>query len=162
MVLRNRIHRSLAVAGTLVVAAGTLALSSAAGASGSHAVAARTITLNDSGHLRETSHKGFNLYESGKASGTIGGTVSLHLDVVSTNRVTAELTVYASGGGSMSGTASGSYRNNGATASFSGSLSITHGTGKYAHARGSGISFSGTIERLHGSVTVRVNGHLSV
>ncbi len=162
MVLRrNRIQRSLAVAGTLAVAAGTLALSSAAGASGSHAVAAGTITLNDSGHLRETSHKGFNLYESGKASGSIGGTVTLHLDVVSTNRVTAELTVSTSGG-SMSGTASGSYRNEGATASFSGSLSITHGTGKYAHAHGSGISFSGSIERVNGSVNVHVDGHLSV
>lgn len=161
MVLRNRIHRSLAVAGTLAVAAGTLAFSGAAGASGPLAGAAGTVTLNDSGHLRETSHKGFNLYESGKANGTIGGTVSLHLDVVSTNRVTAELTVYANGG-SMSGKASGNYRNNGATASFSGTLTITHGTGKYSHAHGSGISFSGTIERLHGSVTVHVNGHLSV
>jgi hypothetical protein len=141
MVLRNRIHRRLAVASTLVVAAGT-------------------ITLNDTGHLRETSHKGFNLYENGQASGSIGGSVTLHLDVVSTNRVTAELTVHANGG-SMSGNASGDYRNNGSTASFSGTLSINHGTGKYSHAHGSGISFSGTIERVNGSVTVRVNGHLS-
>ncbi len=159
MVLK-RIHRNLVVAGTLVAAAGTLALTGAAGASGSSAAAAGTITLNDTGHLRETSHKGFNLYESGQATGSIGGTVSLHLDVVSTNRVTAELTVHANGG-SMSGDASGDYRNNGATASFSGSLSITHGTGKYSHAHGSGISFSGAIERVNGSVTVRVNGHLS-
>jgi hypothetical protein len=160
VVMRNRIHRSLAAVGALAAATGTLALAGTAGASGSTAVAAKTITLNDTGRLHETSHRGFNLYESGAATGTIGGTVSLHLDVVSTNRVTAEITVHASGG-SMTGTASGAYRNNGSTASFSGTLSITRGTGKYSHAHGSGLSFSGTIQRASGSVTVRVNGHLS-
>jgi hypothetical protein len=160
VVLRNRIHRSLAVAGTLA-AAGTLALAGAAGASGSSAAAARTITLNDTGHLSETSHKGFNLNYSGRASGTIAGTIYLHLHVINTNRFTAELSVYPHGS-SMSGTASGSYRNNGPTASFSGTLSITRGTGSYSGAHGSGISFSGDIQRSSGAVTVRVNGHLSV
>ncbi|MFI5003687.1 MAG: autotransporter [Solirubrobacterales bacterium] len=160
MVTRNRIHRSLAAAGALAAAAGTFAVAGTAGASGPTASGARTITLNDTGRLHETSHRGFNLYESGSATGTIRGSVSMRLDVVSTNRVTAELTVHASGG-SMSGNASGAYRNNGATASFSGTLSITHGTGKYSHAHGSGISFSGTIQRTSGAVTVRVNGHLS-
>lgn len=160
MVLRNRIHRRLAVTGVLA-AAGTLALIGASGASGSTAAAARTITLNDTGHLRETSHKGFNLNESGQASGTIAGTIYLHLRIVSTNRVTAEMSVYPHGS-SMTGTASGAYRNNGATASFTGTLTITRGTGSYAHAHGSGLSFSGTIQRASGSVTVRVNGHLSV
>jgi hypothetical protein len=160
VIMRNRIQRSLAAASALAAAAGAVALVGAPGASGSTASAAKTITLNDSAHLHESSHRGFNLYESGQASGSIGGTVSLHLDVVSTNRVTAELTVHASGG-TMSGSASGDYRNEGATATFSGTLSITHGTGKYSHAHGSGISFSGTIQRESGAVTVRVNGHLS-
>jgi hypothetical protein len=62
----------------------------------------------------------------------------------------------------MSGNASGSYRTNGGTASFSGTLSITRGTGGYAHAHGSGISFTGTINRSNDSVTVHVNGKLSV
>jgi hypothetical protein len=140
-----------------------LALSAGAtGAAGSTAArAARTITLNDTGNLHKTSKKGFNLYESGNATGSVSGSISLHLDVVSTNRVTAELTVYPRGS-SMSGNASGSYRTNGGTASFSGTLSITRGTGGYAHARGSGISFTGTINRSNDSVTVHVNGKLSV
>jgi hypothetical protein len=143
-----------AAAGALTLAAGT------AGASGSAASAARTITLKDTAHLHKTSSKGFNLYETGTATGTVAGTLSLHLDVVSTNRVTAELSVYPKGS-SLSGTASGSYRNNGSTASFSGTLSITRGSGSYAHAHGSGISFSGTIERSNDAVTVQVSGHLS-
>jgi hypothetical protein len=132
----------------------------AVGAWGSGAHASRTISLNDSGHLHRTSHKGFNLYESGTASGSLAGSLSLHLDVVSTNRVSATLTVSPSGG-SMTGTASASYRNNGGTASFSGTMSISHGTGKYAHAHGSGLRFSGTIQRSNDAVTVKVNGSLS-
>jgi hypothetical protein len=161
VVSRNRIHRSLAVAGTLAVAAGTLVFSGAAGASGSRAAAARTITLNDTGHLRETSHKNFYLNYSGQASGTVAGTIYLHLHVINTSRFTAELSVYPRGS-SMSGTASGSYRNNGPTASFTGTLSINRGTGSYSHAHGSGISFSGATQRSNGDTTVRVNGHLSV
>jgi hypothetical protein len=162
--MRSFVHRSLAAGSALAVAAGVLAANlavGAAGASRSTAAAARTITLDDTGNLRETSHKGFNLNESGQASGTIAGTIYLHLHIISTNRVSAELNVYPRGS-SMTGTASGSYRNNGATASFSGSLSINDGTGSYSHAHGSGISFSGTIQRSSGAVTVRVNGHLSV
>lgn len=157
MVIRRHIHRCLAV-GSLLAAAGALALTS--GAAGSTAGAARTISLNDSAHLHKTSSHGFNLYESGQASGSLGGALTLHLDVVSTNRVTAELTVHPSGG-SMSGNASGSYHVDGGTANFSGSLSITRGTGSYSHAHGSGISFSGTIQRSNDAVTVRVNGRLS-
>jgi hypothetical protein len=132
----------------------------AAGASGATAGAARTISLNDTAHLHRTSSHGFNLYESGSASGTLGGSISLHLDVVSTNRVTAQITVHPSGG-SISGTATGSYRNNGSTASFSGTMNVTSGTGSYSHAHGSGLSFSGTIQRSNDAVTVRVSGHFS-
>jgi hypothetical protein len=132
----------------------------AAGAAGATAGAARTVSLNDTAHLHRTSSHGFNLYESGSASGTLGGSISLHLDVVSTNRVTAQITVHPSGG-SISGTASGSYRNNGSTASFSGTMTVTSGTGSYSHAHGSGLSFSGTIQRSNDAVTVHVSGHFS-
>jgi hypothetical protein len=160
MVSRNRIHRRLAVAGTLVAAAGALALTGAAGASGSAATAARTITLNDTGHLRQTSHKNFYLGYSGQTSGTVAGTIYLHIHVLGFNRFTAELSVYPHGS-SMTGTASGSYRNTGPTATFSGTLSISRGTGSYSGAHGSGISFSGTTQRSNGNTTVRVNGHLA-
>jgi hypothetical protein len=154
-------HRRLAVGGVLAAAAGTMALAvGVTGAAGSPARAAGTITLNDTGHLHKTSSKGFNLYESGQASGSIAGAVTLSLDVTSTTHVKAELTVHAHGG-TMTGTASGNYHNLGSTATFTGTLSITRGTGTYSHAHGSGISFSGTIQRASGAVTVRVDGRLS-
>jgi hypothetical protein len=161
VVRRNRIHRRLAVVGALAATAGTLALTGAAGAARSTATAARTITLNDTGHLRETSHRNFYLNFSGQASGSVSGTLYLHLHVLGLNRFTAELSVYPHGS-SISGTASGSYRNTGPTATFSGTLSVSRGTGGYSHAHGSGIGFNGSIQRSGGATTVHVNGRLSV
>jgi hypothetical protein len=162
MVTKGRSNRSLAGA-SLVAAASALALiAGAGGAAGATAVAARTVTLNDTGHLHKLSGShGFYLSESGQATGSIGGSLYLHLHIVSTNRVTAEVSIYPHGS-SMTGTASGSYHVNGGTASFSGTMSITRGTGGYSHARGSGLSFSGTIQRSNDAVTVHVSGRLSV
>jgi hypothetical protein len=161
MVVRGaRRNRSLVVA-SLLAAAGALVLTAGAGgAAGATAGAARTISLNDTAHLHEISGHGFKLYESGTATGSIGGPIYLHLTIVSTNRVTAEVNVYPHGS-SVTGTASGSYHVNGGTASFSGTMSVIRGTGSYAHAHGSGLSFSGTIQRSNKAVTVHVNGHFS-
>lgn len=158
MKARGRSRHSLIAAALL--ATGATALAAAPGIAGASGSAARTVSLNDTGHLHKTAHHGLNLYEAGPTSGSLSGTVTLHLDVVSTNRVTAQLTVH-SGHSSINATASGSYRNNGPTASFSGTLSVTGGTGSYAHAHGSGLSFSGTIQRTTDAVTVRVSGHFS-
>ena len=159
---RSRV-RAMLVAG--VMSAGVLtglagfgvASSSAAGG---RAVAARTISLNETGHLHRTSSSGLKLNEQGSASGTIKGTIYIHLDVVSPNRVTAEVNIYLNGG-SLTGSGSANYRVNGGTASFSGAMSINRGSGSYAHAHGSGLSFSGTIQRLSGSVSVHLSGSMS-
>jgi hypothetical protein len=136
-------------------------ISSAAGSSRSPAAhAARTISLNETGQLHRTSHSGLKLNEQGSASGTIKGTIYIHLDVVSPSRVTAEVSIYPNGG-SLTGTGSADYRVNGGTASFNGTLTIDRGTGSYAGAHGSGLSFSGTIQRLSGSVNVHLSGKMS-
>ncbi len=159
--MRNLARRTLVAGGALAAAAAPAALAvGVAGASGSPAHAARTVSLRDSGNLHKTSKHGFNLYESGSASGSISGSITVHLDVVNTNKVTAELTVNTKGS-SLTGKASGAYRTNGGTASFSGTLTITHGSGSYSGAHGSGISFSGTIQRSNDSMTVHVNGNFS-
>jgi hypothetical protein len=124
------------------------------------AEAARTITLNESGQLHRTSHSGLKLNEEGSASGTIKGTIYIHLDVVSPNRVTAEVNIYPSGS-SLTGSGSAAYHVDGGVANFSGTLAIDRGTGSYAGAHGSGLSFSGTIQRLSGAVTVHLSGKIS-
>jgi hypothetical protein len=124
------------------------------------ASAARTISLTESGQLRLTSKHGFTLNEQGPASGTVAGTIYVHLQIVSTSRVTAEVSI-AARGGSISGDATASYHRGGTSASFSGSLSVTRGTGSYAHAHGAGLSFAGTIQRSNDAIAVRVSGRVS-
>lgn len=122
--------------------------------------AARTLSLNETGRLHLTSHHGFTLNEQGTASGTVPGTIYIHLTITSTNRVTAEVNIYPSGS-SITGSATASYHPSGGVASFSGTMSILRGTGRYRGAHGSGLSFTGTVQRLNDAVTVHVSGRMS-
>lgn len=144
------------VLGALALGAGGASV-----ASGSPpARAARTISLNESGSLHLTSHHGFHLNEQGSASGTIKGTIYIHLDVSSTNRVTAEVNIYPNGG-SLTGYGTANYHADGGQATFSGTLSISRGSGSYAGAHASGLSFTGTIQRVNDATTVHLSGPLS-
>lgn len=148
------------------VAAAALALTCAALApasdgAGTAALSSRVISLNERAQLHLSSRHGFTLNEQGSASGSVAGTMYVHLTIVSSSRVIAEVNFYPRGG-SISGQASASYRRGSSTASFAGTMSITHGTGGYAHARGSGLSFSGTIRRSDEAIVVQVHGTASV
>ncbi len=152
-------------AAVLAAAFGLLCCAPVAGAAANgtapHAHTARTLSLNETGHLRLTSKRGFTLNEQGTASGTIGGTIYIHLHLVSSSRVTAEVNIYTHGG-SLSGSSSSSYQVRGAVAAFSGTLAITRGTGSYSRARARGLRFTGSIQRRNDSVTVQLSGPLSV
>jgi hypothetical protein len=153
---------AMSIATSLVLAplaAGESAKPGSAGAQLAQARSAGTITLNESGDLHLTSKHGFTLNEQGPASGTVRGTIYVHLQIVSTNRVTAEVSI-SPHGGSISGKATASYHKGSTMASFSGSLAISRGTGSYSNARGSGLSFSGTIQRSNDAIAVRVSGRV--
>jgi hypothetical protein len=155
--------RSSRGAWPLAVAAAALLASTCAGAASSRAAtaqAAGTLSLNETGHLHLMSHHGFTLNEQGSTSGTISGTIYIHLNIVSINRVTAEVNIYPSGS-SITGSASASYHPAGGVASFSGTMSIDRGSGHYSGAHGSGLSFSGTVQRVNDAVTVHVSGRMS-
>jgi hypothetical protein len=163
MQYRNR--RLARLAGVLTATAGSLGVLAAAGSSATvpptrPAHAARTISLNETGRLHLLSKHGFTLNEQGTASGTIRGPISVQLTIASTNRVTATVTISPSGG-SISGSGTANYHKGETAASFSGAMSISRGSGSYAHAQGSGLSFSGTIARSNDAITVHVNGRLS-
>lgn len=157
----KRRHAPLTLCATFGVLAVTAALGvvvASAGAARAHD--AGTISLRESGQLHLTSKHGFTLNEAGSASGTIAGTIYIHLNLVSVNRVTAEVNIYPRGG-SLSGSAKAAYHVTGATASFSGSMSVNRGSGSYNHAHASSLSFSGTIKRSNDSVTVHLSGPLT-
>jgi hypothetical protein len=130
------------------------------GASRLSARSARTVSVNERGALHLLSKHGFTLNEQGTGTGTISGTIKVQLKIVSTSRVTAEVTI-STGGGSISGSGSASYHKGETSASFSGALTVSRGSGSYAHAQGSGLSFSGTIARSNDAVSVHVSGHFS-
>jgi len=155
---RSRISSAALALGT--VATAVVVGTGAAGAASPHATAARTLNLNDSASLHLQNKHGLELKEAGTAKGSLAGTLYLQLDVNSTRSVTAKVQVYPSGG-SISGSANADYHVSGSTASFSGTLNITKGSGTYSKAKASGLSFSGTIKRSNDAVTVHVSGKMS-
>jgi hypothetical protein len=126
----------------------------------SSTLAAKTFSLNENGDLHLTGKQGFTLNEDGPASGTVSGTLYVHLKIVSSTRVTAEISLYPHGG-SITCSGRASYKREGSIAKFSGGLEIDRGTGSYAHARGSGLNFSGTIQRSNDAIAVHVGGTAS-
>jgi hypothetical protein len=156
------------LAATVGAAAASLALWSGLGlvraevpeAAGPVGRASRSFDLNESAQLHLTSKHSFTLNEQGTAAGTVRGMIYVHLTIVSTSRVVAEVNIYPRGG-SISGYATAAYHRGSETGSFSGSMSIRNGTGGYRRARGSGLSFSGTIQRSNYAITVQVNGRVS-
>ena len=74
-------------------ASGTLALSTSQ-ARAAVASDARVFSLNENGSLHLTSKHGFTLNEQGSASGTVRGTIYVHLSIVSSSHVTAEVNIY--------------------------------------------------------------------
>jgi hypothetical protein len=156
---RLRVGSRLAAVALLVLSGIGSAI---APATASSARAARTSSLNETGHLHLTSKHNFTLNEQGTATGTARGSIYVHLTLVSSSRAKAELNIYPTGGGSITGNATASYRRSGSTASFSGTLSVTHGSGSYSHIRGTGLSFSGVIQESNrDAITVHVSGRVS-
>lgn len=121
------------------------------------AQAARSVNVNDTGRLHLRHASGSVLYEEGPTSGTLPGSAKVRLNVGET--VTASFTIYPRSGGAIEGRGSATLHSSGRYSSFGGSLSVTGGTGRYAHARGAG-SLYGTIERRTDQVTVQTIGTL--
>ncbi|MGH2880101.1 MAG: hypothetical protein ACRDK4_10910 [Solirubrobacteraceae bacterium] len=147
----------LAATAAAALALAGLATQSAYGGAKPKARSAGTFELNENGNLHLTSKHGFTLNEQGRATGTVKGTIYVHLTIVSSSRVTAEMNIYPSNG-SITAKGSAAYHRGHSSASFSGSLSVVRGTGAYSHAHGSGLSQSGTIQRSNDAVTVHVSG----
>jgi hypothetical protein len=99
---------------------------------------------------------GHTLNESGTVSGTVSGSIYSRGEAITTNIGTATFTIWIKGG-SISGRAGTHGHIVGATAYFYGTALITAGSGRLAHAVGSHLRFSGTLNRQN----YRVNEHIS-
>ncbi len=156
------IQKHGAVATALVcVALALAALDGSSSASGSPdglaATTAHTLNVADTAHLHDVKSAGSALLEEGTATGGLPGPVKVEFVVGAT--VSASFTIYARSG-SIAGHGTGTLHSSGVYASFGGTMTVTHGTGRYAHARGHG-GFYGVMNRNTYALTVQTTGKLS-
>jgi len=122
-----------------------------------NADAARVLKATDTAHLRYISSSGSLLYEEGKAAGALPGSMRVHLNVGTT--FSGSFTIYANGG-SIKGHGSAAPHGSGTYESFSGTLTVTGGTGRYVHAHGHGGLY-GTFDRDNYALVIKTTGSLS-
>jgi hypothetical protein len=118
--------------------------------------------VNDTGRLRlaNPNSASSTLIEEGKTTGTLPGGVRASLTIGSTT-VQVGFTLYLHGG-SITGHGTASFNpGKGEYASFGGSIAVSHGSGHYAHAKGTGKVY-GSINRTTDNATVQVVGQLHV
>jgi hypothetical protein len=115
--------------------------------------------VHDEGSLGFKSSSGSRIVDEGHAKGTLPGWVKVRLTYNGNPTVYARFTIYTRGG-SVNGHATGTVSNpNSTNPSFRGSLTITGGSGRYAHAGGSGELF-GVFHRQSFALTVQAIGKL--
>jgi hypothetical protein len=153
------VGRGIAAASAVLALAATggkVAIAAAraqAPAAPSTASEARTLSINDNGELIKIHAAGEIITEEGKVSGTLPGTAKVRLDI-GAELVTASFRITVRGVGSIVGHASAKLSSPGRKASFRGNLTVTGGTGRYAHAHGTGKLY-GVIERVSDKLTVQ-------
>jgi hypothetical protein len=117
---------------------------------------ARALKATDTAHLRYISASGSLLFEEGKASGTLPGSMRVHFSIGATMK--GSFTIFAKGG-SISGRGSAIPHGSGVYESFAGSLVVTGGRGRYVHAQGHAQLY-GTFNRNSYALLVQTVGTL--
>ncbi len=118
---------------------------------------ANTLRATDTAHLHYISASGSLLYEEGRASGTLPGSMRVHFDVSST--LSGSFTIYTREG-SIRGHGEATPHGAGVYESFAGTLVVTGGTGRYAHAHGR-TGLYGTFDRENYGLLVQTTGTLA-
>ena len=119
--------------------------------------AARSLRASDTARLRYVSASGSLLFEEGRASGTLPGSMRVRFNVGAT--LSGSFTIYTKGG-SIKGHGSAKPHGAGVYESFAGSLTVTGGSGGYAHAHGT-AGLYGTFNRDTYALLVQTTGTLS-
>jgi hypothetical protein len=126
------------------------------------ALTARTLSVNETIQASLVSHKGSTaLNERGRCSGTLSGSLTIQIGIAGDTEATISFTCNTSAG-AISGRGITSYASAGPAARFNGTLRVTHGTGRYAHASTTGLRIQGTLKRHTYALSARVTGTLHV
>lgn len=128
-------------------------------AAGHRAETARTTYLSETANLHLIAHQGTQiLHEEGQASGALRGRLTVVINIAYT-QATVTFTAHPPGG-TFTGRGVESYYVSGKNGHFSGRMSVTGGTGTYAHASASNLQTTGLIKRAHYEVVMTVDGTL--
>lgn len=119
--------------------------------------AAHVLKASDTAHLHYVSASGSLLFDEGRATGTLPGSMRVHLNLGTT--FTGNFTIYASGG-TIEGHGSATPHGSGTYESFAGTLTVTRGTGRYVHAHGRGGLY-GTFDRNDYALVIKTTGSLT-
>jgi len=129
------------------------------GAASASAGASRVLSIRDQGSLHFVRASGSLLLDEGRVSGSFPGSVKVRFLYNGEPNVSANFTI-AGKGGSISARGTGRLSSpTSATPSFRGRMTITGGTGRYRHIRGSGELF-GVFNRRSYGLTVQAVGKL--
>jgi hypothetical protein len=125
----------------------------------SAAHAASLLNVRDEGHLHFVHASGSTILDEGSVSGTFPGSVRVRFLYDGEPEVSAQFTI-SGHGGSISARGSGRLSSpTSASPSFRGRMTVTGGSGRYAHVHGSGELF-GVYYRRSYALTVQAVGKL--
>jgi len=152
----TRVFWVCALCAGLLACSGVPVDTGAMGSTPKRAHAAHSLTATDSAHLRYVSASGSLLFEQGKATGTLPGSMRAHVDVGAV--MSGSFTIYTSSG-SIRGHGSAAVHGSGTYESFAGSLVVTGGSGRFAKAHGRARLY-GTFNRNTYALVVQTVGTL--
>jgi hypothetical protein len=143
-----------------VGAAGSQALEQARhDALSSRTISSSTTSLREHATLKITVNRGSSIEATGQATGTLNGVLSLRAVVSSAERLTAYV-VGRSRAGTLSSVGKAKFGVSGNSLVYKGTMAITHGTGVYSRASGSGIHIEGVMNRQKQTMTVVISGQI--
>jgi hypothetical protein len=120
----------------------------------------KTITLQETAKLNLIKNE-VDFHEAvGTATGTFDGKVRLRINVETASKMTARFATRGPQGG-LIGTGIANYTVSGSILRFSGTSTITGGTGNYETAHGHGIHIEGVMNRLKETMTMKFEGTMS-
>jgi hypothetical protein len=145
--------------GALVLALALAAAVQPSQAPAAHARAAASTSVKDEGKLHLVKSSGSTLYDEGLAHGTLPGKAKIRFVYDGNPQVSAQITIYAHAGTIVAHGSARLSNPNSSAPSFKGTLTISSGSGRYAHARGSGKLY-GVFYRRSYAITVQTEGTL--
>ena len=126
---------------------------------------ARELRVTDTAHLHYVKESGSQIIDEGEATGTLPADVRVSFNVGVTVEATFTISdAHDPHAWSITGHGTGELHKNKSKSdvyvSFGGTMAVAHGTGRYAHAHGTG-GFYGVIDRSNFAVTIQTTGTLA-